>query len=104
MDDDGRKAKKVPGESKRDLAGDLKAVEEPGSSVIWDGATVFQQTLTTTPRCCHGTCLPNPHDKSVPRGTRSLTMSQRINFRAAVTAITSDSSVTVNSMPHHCLR
>ncbi|MDX6463355.1 MAG: hypothetical protein QOE55_7052 [Acidobacteriaceae bacterium] len=40
MDDDGRKARKVPGESQRDLAGDLKAVEEPGSSVIWDGATV----------------------------------------------------------------
>ena len=91
MGHDGRKTRKVPGWSQRNLAGDLKAVEEPGSSVIRDGATVFQQTLTTTPRCCHGTCLSNPHDKYLPRGTRSITMSQRINFRAAVTAITSDS-------------
>jgi hypothetical protein len=36
MGDDGRRARKVPGESQRDLVGDLNAVEEPGSSVIWD--------------------------------------------------------------------
>lgn len=33
MDDDGRSAGKVPGESRRGLAGDLTVVEEPGSSV-----------------------------------------------------------------------
>jgi hypothetical protein len=38
-----RRAKKVSGESQRDLAGDLKAVEEPGSSVIWEGATVCRK-------------------------------------------------------------
>jgi hypothetical protein len=34
LGDDGKKARKV----QTNLAGDLKAVEEPGSSVIWDGA------------------------------------------------------------------
>jgi hypothetical protein len=40
MGDDGRRARKVPGELQRDLVGDLKAIEEPGSSVIRNGISV----------------------------------------------------------------
>ena len=87
MGDDGRRARKVPGWSQRNLAGDLKAVEEPGSSVIWDGAAVFKQTLTTTPRCCHGICVPNPHDKFVPRS------SCRSNSHASSNAVAVDELV-----------
>ena len=35
------KASKVPDGAQRDLAGEIKAVEEPGTSVIWE--LVFQR-------------------------------------------------------------